>query len=102
MRLPVIIASDFTGLVEYFIALIVWCIGLICSITAIALARSQKLEKGRSGPFAFMAIVSSMIILFLVAIVSSHYGRVDYIPLIAGVLPGVTGILCLAFDRPRK
>jgi len=100
MRLTVIFASDFTGLVEYSLALILWGIGIICAITAVAFTRSRKPGR-RGGPFAFFAIICSMIILFLVVSVAAHSGRVEFTPLIAGILPGMAGVLCLVHDRPR-
>ena len=97
-----VVASDFTGLIEFSVALIVWVIGVICAITAIILTCKRSPTKGRGDPPAFLAIICSVVIVLVLTPVWAHYRGVDFIPLGFALLPGMAGVGCLIWSRPRN
>jgi hypothetical protein len=102
MDLPVVIASDFSGLIEFGFILLVWPAGMLCGIIAVALARRRHARRGGSGPCAFLAIVSTVVIFGLLASAAASEERADWRAFLLGALPGVLGVLCLIYDRPRR
>ena len=102
MQFPLIIASDFTGLIEGLIAVILWGFGMLFAIVSIAGSRSGKRRKGAGFPWAFFAIITTILSVLVQATVWAHYSRIEVIPLLVSLLPGLAGVWCLVASNPRR